>query len=157
MQRQEEMKWVGSIICLLLCGCHRHITDTHHTGDTLIVTDTVWIERVMEVTKLLYDTIREDITTTLVLGADSSVVSKEVVRNTYVSRNSSADINSSTNQRTASNRTQRSKDNKVQTVEVERPLSSLQRTIMGIGWLAIVMVVLCAGFYLLVFKRRRPP
>lgn len=47
-----------------------------------------------------------------------------------------------------------SKEDKVQTVEVERPLSSLQRTIMGIGWLAIVMVVLCAGFYWLVFRRR---
>ncbi|MBR2862387.1 MAG: hypothetical protein IKB97_02345 [Bacteroidaceae bacterium] len=148
------MKWVGSIIiCLLLCGCHRHITDTHHTADTLIVTDTVSIERVMEVTKLVHDTIREEITTTLVLGADSSIVSKEVWRNTYVSR-SNAERNSNTQQRTASHRTQRSKDNKVQTVEMEQPLSSLQRTIMGIGWLAIVMVVLCAGFYLLVFKRR---
>lgn len=149
------MRWLGSILLgLLLCGCHRHITDTHHTTDTLIVTDTVSIERVMEVTKLLRDTIREEITTTLVLGADSSIVSKEVVRNIYVSRNNATESNSSTNQRTASNRTQRSKDNKVQVVEVKRPLTSLQRTIMGIGWLAIVMVVLCAGFYWLVFRRR---
>ena len=155
MQRQELMKWLGStIICLLLCGCHRHITDTHHTTDTLIVTDTVSIERVMEITKMLRDTIREEITTTLVLGADSSIVSREVVRNTYVSRNNATESNSNTNQRTASNRTQRSKDNKVQTVEEEQPLSSLQRTIMGIGWLAIVIVVLCAGFYWLVFRRR---
>lgn len=149
------MRWMVSILLgMLLCGCHRHITDTHHTADTLIVTDTVSIERVMEVKKLVHDTIREEITTTLVLGADSSIVSKEVVRNTYVSRNSDATSNNTTTERTASNRTQRSKDNKVQTVEVEQPLSSLQRTIMGIGWLAIVMVVLCAGFYWLVFRRR---
>lgn len=148
------MKWVGSIIiCLLLCGCHRHITDTHHTADTLIVTDTVSIERVMEVTKLVRDTIREEITTTLVLGADSSIVSKEVVRNTYVSRNNATDTNTSTQQRTASNRTQRSKDNKVQTVEVEQPLSSLQRTIMGIGWIFLAIILL-SGVYLLVYKRR---
>lgn len=155
MQRQELMRWLSSILLgLLLCGCHRHITDTHHTADTLIVTDTVSIERVVEVTQLVHDTIKEEITTTLVLGADSSIVSKEVVRNIYVSRNNATESNSSTQQRTASNRTQRSKDNKVQTVEVEQPLSSLQRTIMGIGWLAIVMVVLCAGFYWLVFRRR---
>lgn len=148
------MKWVGSIIhCLLLCGCHRHITDTHHTADTLIVTDTVSIERVMEVTKLVHDTIREEITTTLVLGADSSIVSKEVVRNTYVSRNNATESNSSMNQRTASNRTQRSKNNKVQTVEVEQPLSSLQRTIMGIGWMFLAIILL-SGVYLLVYKRR---
>lgn len=154
-QRQEQMRWLGNIIiCLLLCGCHRHITGTRHTADTLIVMDTVIIEQVMEVTKLVHDTIKEEITTTLVLGADSSIVSKEVWRNTYVSRNNATEINSSTQQRAASNRTQRSKDNKVQTVEVEQPLSSLQCTIMGIGWLAIVMVVLCAGFYFLVFRRR---
>lgn len=148
------MRWLGSIIiCLLLCGCHRHITDTHHTADTLIVTDTVSIERVMEVTKLVHDTIREEITTTLVLGADSSIVSKEVVRNTYVSRISATESNSSTRQRTASNRTQRSKDNKVQTVEVEQPLSSLQRTIMGIGWMFLAIILL-SGVYLLVYKRR---
>lgn len=151
---QEQMKWLGSIIiCLLLCGCHRHITDTHHTADTLIVTDTVSIERVMEVTRLLRDTIREEITTTLVLGADSSIVSKEVIRNTYVSRNNATESNSSTHQRTASNRTQRSKDNKVQTVEVERPLSSLQRTILGIGWMFLAIILL-SGVYLLVYKRR---
>jgi cobalamin biosynthesis Mg chelatase CobN len=149
------MKWLGSIIiCLLLCGCQRKITEHSHTTDTLIVRDTVSIERVVEVTQLMRDTIREEVKTTLVLGADSTIVSKEVVRNTYVSRNNATESNSSTQQRTASNRTQRSKDNKVQTVEVERPLSSLQRTIMGIGWLAIVMVVLCAGFYWLVFRRR---
>ena len=148
------MRWLGSIIiCLLLCGCHRHITDTHHTADTLIVTDTVSIERVMEVTKLVHDTIREEITTTLVLGADSSIVSKEVVRNTYVSRNNATESNSSMNQRTASNRTQRSKNNKVQTVEVEQPLSSLQRTIMGIGWMFLAIIFL-SGVYLLVYKRR---
>lgn len=148
------MRWLGSIvICLLLCGCHRHITDTHHTADTLIVTDTVSIERVMEVTKLVHDTIREEVKTTLVLGADSSIVSKEVVRNTYVSRNNATDTNSSTQQRTASNRTQRSKDNKVQAVEVERPLSSLQRTIMGIGWMFLAIILL-SGVYLLVYKRR---
>lgn len=138
---------------LLLCGCHRHITDTHHTADTLIVTDTVSIERVMEVTKLVHDTIREEITTTLVLGVDSSIVSKEVVRNTYVSRNNATESNSSTQQRTASNRTQRSKDNKVKVVEVERPLSSLQRTIMGIGWIFLTIILL-SGVYLLVYKRR---
>ena len=148
------MRWLGSILLgLLLCGCHRHITDTHHTHDTLIVTDTVSIERVMEVTKLVRDTIREEITTTLVLGADSSIVSKEVVRNTYVSRNNATDTNTSTQQRTASNRTQRSKDNKVQTVEVEQPLSSLQRTIMGIGWIFLAIILL-SGVYLLVYKRR---
>lgn len=154
---QGAMRLVSILLGLLLCGCHRHITDTHHTADTLIVTDTVSIERVVEVNKLVHDTIREEVKTTLVLGADSSIVSKEVVRNIYVSRNNATESNNSTQQRTASNRAQRSKDNKVQTVEVERPLSSLQRTIMGIGWLAIVMVVLCAGFYWLVFKRRRPP
>lgn len=154
MQRQELMRWLCSIIfCLLLCGCHRHITDTHHTADTLIVTDTVSIERVMEVTRMVRDTIREDITTTLVLGADSTIVSREVVRNTYVSRNNATDTNSSTQQRTASNRTRRSKDNKVQTVEVERPLSSLQRTIMGIGWMFLAIILL-SGVYLLVYKRR---
>lgn len=154
MQRQGEMRWLVSILLgLLLCGCHRHITDTYHTADTLIVTDTVSIERVMEVTKLVHDTIREAITTTLVLGADSSIVSKEVVRNTYVSRNNATDTNSSTQQRTASNRTQRSKDNKVQTVEVEQPLSSLQRTIMGIGWMFLTIILL-SGVYLLVYKRR---
>ena len=148
------MKWVGSIIiCLLLCGCHRHITDTHHTADTLIVTDTVSIERVMEVTKLVHDTIREEVKTTLVLGADSSIVSKEVVRNTYVSRNNATESNSSMNQRTASNRKNKRKDNKVQTVEVERPLSSLQRTIMGIGWMFLAIILL-SGVYLLVYKRR---
>ena len=149
------MKWLVSILLgLLLCGCHRHITDTHHTADTLIVTDTVSIERVVEVTQLVHDTIREEITTTLVLGADSNIVSKEVVRNTYVSRNNATESNSSTQQRTASNRINKHKKDKVQTVEVEQPLSSLQRTIMCIGWLAIVMVVLCAGFYWLVFRRR---
>lgn len=148
------MRWLGSIIiCLLLCGCHRHITDTHHTADTLIVTDTVSIERVVEVTKLVHDTIREEVKTTLVLGADSSIVSKEVVRNTYVSRNNATESNSSMNQRTASNRTQRSKNNKVQTVEVEQPLSSLQRTIMGIGWIFLAIILL-SGVYLLVYKRR---
>lgn len=148
------MRWLGSILLgLLLCGCHRHITDTHHTADTLIVTDTVSIERVMEITKLLRDTIREEVKTTLVLGADSSVVSKEVERNIYVSRNNSTESNSSTQQRTASNRTRRSKDNKVQTVEVERPLSSLQRTIMGIGWMFLAIILL-SGVYLLVYKRR---
>ena len=147
------MRWLGSIIiCLLLCGC-RHITDTHHTADTLIVTDTVSIERVMEVTKLVHDTIREEVKTTLVLGADSSIVSKEVVRNTYVSRNNATESNSSMNQRTASNRKNKRKDNKVQTVEVERPLSSLQRTIMGIGWMFLAIILL-SGVYLLVYKRR---
>ncbi|MEE1081629.1 MAG: hypothetical protein U0L19_11030 [Bacteroidales bacterium] len=148
------MKWVGSIIiCLLLCGCHRHITDTHHTADTLIVTDTVSIERVMEVTRMVHDTIREEVKTTLVLGADSSIVSKEVVRNIYVSRNNATESNSSTQQSTARNRTQRSKDNKVQVVEVEQPLSSLQRTIMGIGWMFLTIILL-SGVYLLVYKRR---
>ena len=148
------MRWLGSILLgLLLCGCHRHITDIHHTADTLIVTDTVSLERVLEVTKLVRDTIREEITTTLVLGADSTIVSKEVMRNIYVSRNSATESNSSTQQRTASNRTQRSKDNKVQTVEVERPLSSLQRTIMGIGWMFLAIILL-SGVYLLVYKRR---
>lgn len=149
------MKHLCSIVVLLLlCGCHRHITDTHHTADTLIVTDTVSIERVVAVTKLLRDTIREEITTTLVLGADSSVLHSSVERNVYVSRNNETESNSSTQQRTASNRINKRKEDKVQTVEVEQPLSSLQRTIMGIGWLAIVMVVLCAGFYWLVFRRR---
>ena len=148
------MRWLVSILLgLLLCGCHRHITDTHHTADTLIVTDTVSIERVMEVTKLVHDTIKEEITTTLVLGADSSIVSKEVLRTTYVSRNNATESNSSTQQRTASNRTQRSKDNKVQTVEVEQPLSSLRRTIMGIGWMFLAIILL-SGVYLLVYKRR---
>jgi hypothetical protein len=148
------MKWLGSIIiCLLLCGCQRKITEHSHTTDTLIVRDTVSIERVMEVTKLLHDTIKEEITTTLVLGADSSIVSKEVVRNTYVSRCNDSASNSSTQQRTASNRTQRSKDNKVQTVEVEHPLTSLQRTIMGIGWIFLTIILL-SGVYLVVYKRR---
>jgi hypothetical protein len=148
------MKWLGSIIiCLLLCGCQRKITEHSHTTDTLIVRDTVSIERVVEVTQLMRDTIREEVKTTLVLGADSSIVSKEVVRNTYVSRNNATDTNSSTQQRTASNRTQRSKDNKVQTVEVERPLSSLQRTIMGIGWIFLTIILL-SGVYLVVYKRR---
>ena len=92
--------------------------------------------------------------TTLVLGADSTIVSKEVVRNIYVSRSSDAASNNTSTERTASNRTQRTIENKVHVVEVEQPLSSLQRAIMGIGWLAIVMVVLCAGFYWLVFRRR---
>lgn len=147
------MRLVSILLGLLLCGCHRHITDTHHTADTLIVTDTVSIERVVEITKLLRDTIREEVKTTLVLGADSSVVSKEVERNIYVSRSSDAASNNTTTERTASNRTQRSKDNKVQTVEVERPLSSLQRTIMGIGWMFLAIILL-SGVYLLVYKRR---
>ena len=148
------MRWLGSILLgLLLCGCHRHITDTHHTSDTLIVMDTVSIERVMEVTKLVHDTIREEITTTLVLGADSSVLHSSVERNVYVSRNNATESNSSTQQRTASRRERKHNDTKVQVVEVEQPLSSLQRTIMGIGWIFLAIILL-SGVYLIVYKRR---
>ena len=46
-----------------------------------------------------------------------------------------------------------SKEDKVQVVEVERSLSSLQRTIMGIGWMFLTIILL-SGVYLLVYKRR---
>ena len=149
------MRWLSSIIiCLLLCGCHRHITEQSHTADTLYISDTCWVERVLEVYKVSYDTIREEVRTTLVLGADSSVLHSTTERSTYVSRNNDSASNNTTTERTASKRVETHQDTKVQVVEVEQPLSSLQRTIMGIGWLAIVMVVLCAGFYFLVFRRR---